>query len=244
MATRAILDYTTAATGLCAAVVDKLDELGLITTVHSKSYSTAIFSSPLLPDGYAMRFACATGYTGRIIGVAIGTYVGSTWTTTKTICDYVNTTNDAITALDFFYDSSLTWFAFVESTAANTTHLVYVGCLDNSEKIAFACSRWNGSKGVISLVAPPIDLGNIVTFNKPLSTGGLYLEQPVYLTDSTKALILNGANPAYVVGIKNVAILYGNYFIGPSWALMGGQYLSVDVSASGNNNTYLKIDIG
>lgn len=232
---------------ICLAVYNRLKAIGLVNdTIGTPNVISAIFSTPLIPEGYYLRLRVYDNsyhYSQLSIAIEIGTVSDGKFTQTGALTNYYNDYNNSRNQLVMFYDLSAPWVLIYDT--GYSSRFAYIGTLSTGKRISFGVT--NSDK----LVSAPMDLdagtalGGLWTFHRNASYKGYYLEQPLAMIDAGGAIMLDGDEPAAVLGIKTVSVpldintplteLSGA-------ALFGGQYIEGTVMKS-QLTTYLKIDI-
>lgn len=230
---------------MCLAVYNQLKSIGLVTdTVGTPNSSLAIFSSQLVPTGYYLRIKAYTDNTNYSIAIEIGTVAGTTFTKTGSLASYFGDYGTARSNLILFYDVSAPWVLLYDTGGVN--RFTYIGKLSTGKKISFCLSDNT------SVVAAPLDLdaglslGGLWTLHRNASYNGYYLEQPLAIIDAGGAIIMDGSEPASVMGIKSISIALDSKVPLTELsgaALFGLQYIE-STAAKSQLTTYLKIDIG
>ena len=229
----------------CLAIYNQLKAIGLVTdTIGTPNATLAIFSTPLIPDGYYLRLRCSTYNSSTAsIAIEIGTVSGGIFTQTGALTNYYSNNNNSRNQFVMFYDLSAPWVLIYDT--GYSSRFAYIGKLSTGKRISFGVTTMD------KLISAPMDLdagtalGGLWTFHRNASFKGYYLEQPLAIIDAGGAIMLDGDEPAAVLGIKTVSVpldintplteLSGA-------ALFGGQYIEGTVTKS-QLTTYLKIDI-
>ena len=233
------------ATGeMCLAVYNQLKAIGLVMdTIGTPTSSLAIFSSPLVPAGYYLRIMAYSASATYSIAIEIGTVVGTTFTKTGSLASYFTSYGTTRSNLILFYDVSAPWVLLYDTGGVN--RFTYIGKLSTGKKISFCLSDSTYA------VTAPLDLdtgmslGGLWTLHRNASYNGYYLEQPLAIIDAGGTIIMDGSEPASVMGIKSISIALGSNVPLTELsgaALFGMQYIE-STAAKSQLTTYLKIDI-
>ncbi len=238
-----VVKVSLAANDSCLGVYNQLKAIGLVKdTIGTPSTAVAVFSSPLVPDGFYLRILTYSVSSSYSMSVEIGTVSGTTFTKTGSLAALYTGGSNSRSNLILFYDVSAPWVLLYDTGGIN--RFTYIGKLSTGKRVSFCLVDNNDN----SITAPmDIDtgtaLGGLWTFHRNVSYNGYYLEQPLAMIDAGGAIMMDGSAPAAVLGIKTVAVLLNTPLTELSGAVLFGLKYIESTAAKSQLTTYLKIDI-